>query len=56
MEKLDAHGCLKNQELVELDRQVWICTGYTFRHKTTIQYAEQKADLFGEWKKQHLKL
>ena len=34
------HGCPKNQELVELEQQMWICSSYPFRHKTTLRYAE----------------
>ena len=47
VKNLEVHGCLKIQDLV--DKEVWICSSYPFRHKTTLHCAERKAKLFGNW-------
>ena len=55
-ENLVDHGCLKTQEPTELDEELWICSSYPFRHKTTLHCAGRKAKKFGDWTMQHLKL
>ena len=42
VENLEDHGCPKVRDLV--DEEVWICSSYPFRHKTTIHCAERKAN------------
>ena len=53
VEKLDDYGCPKIQDLVKMD-SLWICSSYTFRHKTRLHCAERKAKLYGEWAMQFL--
>ena len=53
VENLDDHGCQKIQDLVKTD-SLWICSSYTFRHKTRLHCAERKAKVYGEWALQHL--
>ena len=53
VEFLDDYGCPKIQDLVKMDSS-WICSCYTFRHKTRLHCAERKAKLYGEWAIQHL--
>ena len=48
VENLDDYGCPKIQDLVETDSS-WICSSYTFRHKTRLYCAERKAKVYGEW-------
>ena len=43
MENLNDHGCPKVGDLAETDDELWICSSYQFRHKTTFQFAERKA-------------
>ena len=52
-ENLDDCGCPKNQVLVKTD-SLWICSSYTFRHKTRLHCAERKAKVYGECAMQHL--
>ena len=47
VENLEDHGCPKVQDLV--GEEIWICSSYPFRHKTTLHCAERKAKLFGNW-------
>ena len=47
MDNLKDHGCPKIQGL--RDGEIYICSTYPFRHKTTIHCAERKAKLFGNW-------
>ena len=54
VEKLEDHGCPKVQEIV--DEENWICSSYPVRHKTTLQCAERKEKLFGNWIMRHLML
>ena len=53
IENLDDYGCPKIQDLVKTD-SLWICSSYTFRHKTRLHCAERKAKVYGEWAMQHL--
>ena len=53
-ENLENHSCLNFQDLVV--GEMWICSNYPFRHKTTLQCAECRANLFGNWILNHLKL
>ena len=39
--------------LEESDKDMWFCSSYPFRHKTTFHCAEQKEKLIGEWTRQH---
>ena len=50
VESLEDHGCPQIYDLVD---EVWICSSYPFRHKTTLHCAERKAILFGNWIMQH---
>ena len=54
VEKLQDHGCPKDQDLV--DEEIWICSSYPFRHKSTLHCAERKENLFGNWIIRHLML
>ena len=56
VENLDDHGCLKVQELVVSNEEVWICFSYPFPQKTTLHCADVKAKKFGNWTMQHSKL
>ena len=42
VENLDDYGCPKTQDLVKTD-SLWICSSYSFRHKTRLHCAERKA-------------
>ena len=53
VEILGDYGCPKIQDLVKTDN-LWICSSYSFRHKTRLHCAEWKAKVFGEWAMQHL--
>ena len=56
VEILDDYGCPKIQDLAgegEVNSS-WICSSYTFRHKTRLHCAERKAKVYGEWARQHL--
>ena len=53
VENLDDYGCPKIQDLVKTDSS-WICSSYTFRHKTTLHCSERKAKVYGDWAMQHL--
>ena len=53
VEVLNDYGCPKNQDLVKTDNS-WVCSSYTFRHKTRLHCAETKAKVYGEWATQHL--
>ena len=44
---LDDHGCVSVQDLVEVE--MWSCSRYPFRHKTTLHCLDRKAKLFGNW-------
>ena len=52
-ENLDDYGCPEIQDLVKTDSS-WICSIYTFRHKTRLHCAERKATVYGDWTMQHL--
>ena len=54
LENLEDHGCPKVEYLV--DEEMWLCSSYPFRHKTTLHCAECTAKLFGIWIMHHLKL
>ena len=45
VEKLDDHGCFQLHDLV--DEEVWSCSSYPFRRKTTLHCAEREAKMFG---------
>ena len=51
---MEDHGCPKNQDLI--DEEIWICSSYSCRHKTTLQCADRKAKWFDNWRMHHLKL
>ena len=51
VENMEDHGCPKVQDPV--DEEVWICSSYPFRHKTTLHCAERKAKLFLNWIMRH---
>ena len=53
VEKLDDYGCPKIQDLVKTD-SLWICSNYSFRHKTSLHCAEREAKMYGEWAMQYL--
>ena len=53
VENLDDYGCPKLQDLVKVENS-WICSSYTFRHKTRLHYAERKAKVYGDWAMQQL--
>ena len=44
------------QEHVERQEEMWLCSSYLFRHKTTVHWAEYQAKLFDEWTRQQLRL
>ena len=54
VDELDDHDCPKVQDLV--DEEIWICSSYPFRHKTTLRCAEFRAKKFGNWIMHHLNL
>ena len=47
VEKLEDHGSPKVKDL--LDEEMWICSSFAIRHKTTLHCAERKAKLSGNW-------
>ena len=53
VENLDDYGCPKIQDPVRTDI-FWICSSYTFRHKTRLHCAGRKAKAYGEWAMRHL--
>ena len=53
VENLNDYGCPNIQYLVKTDSS-WICSSYTFRHKTRHHCAERKAKVYREWAMQHL--
>ena len=53
VEYLDDNGCPIIQDLVNTDSS-WICSSYSFRHKTTLHCAKRKAKVYGERAMQHL--
>ena len=53
VDNLDDYGCPKIQDLLKTDSS-WICSSYTFRHKTRLHCAERKAKVYGEWDMEHL--
>ena len=52
LENLEGHGCPNVQDLI--DEEIWICSSYPFRHKTTRHCAERKEKLFDNWIMRHL--
>ena len=54
VQTLEDHGCPKVQNLV--DEEIWICSTYPFRLKTTLHCAERKAKLFVNWIMRYLML
>ena len=48
VENLVDYGSPKIQDLVKTDSS-WICSSYSFRHKTRLRCAERKAKVFGGW-------
>ena len=44
VENSEDQGCPKVQDIVA--EEMWICSRYPFRHKTTLHSAERKAKLF----------
>ena len=46
VEKLDDHGCPKTRDLV--NEEIWICSSYPFRNKTTPHCAEREAYTLGK--------
>ena len=58
VEKMHDYGYPKIQDLVG-ERKAsssWICSTYPFRHKTRLHCADGKAEVYGDWAMQHLKL
>ena len=53
VENFDDYGCPKVQDPVKTD-SLWICSSYTFRHKTRLHCAERKSKVYGERAMQHL--
>ena len=53
VENLADYGCPKIQDLVKTG-SLWICSSYSFRHKTRLRCAETKAKVWGECAMQHL--
>ena len=53
VENLDDYGCTKIQDLVKTDTS-WICSSYLFRHKTKLNCADRKSEVYGEWTMQQL--
>ena len=51
---LDRDGSPKFQDL--LDEEMWICSSYTFIHKTLGHCAERQAKVFGNWIMHHIKI
>ena len=45
VKNLEDHGCPEVQDLV--DEEVWICSSFPFRHKTTLHRAARQIKLFG---------
>ena len=56
LEILEHLGCPKVQHLAETDEEMWYCSNYPLRHKTTLHCTERKAKLFGNWPMPHLNL
>ena len=58
VENLDDYACPKTQDFVEEGKanSSWICSSYSFRHKTRLHCAERKAKVYGDWAMQHLNL
>ena len=58
VENLDYYGCSKIQELVGegTANSSWICSSYTFRHKTRLHCGKRKAEVCGDWALQYLNL
>ena len=52
VETLDHYGCTK---ILHLNTD-WLCTSYSYRHKTNLHSTERKAKAFGEWTVQHFDL
>ena len=52
VENLEDHGSPIIQDVFV--EEMWVCSSYPFRHKTTFQCKEHQADLFGNWLKHHL--
>ena len=48
VENLDNYGCPKIQDLVKT-YSLWICSSYTFRHKTRLHCADRKAKVYGDF-------
>ena len=58
VESLVDYGSSKVQDIVG-ERKTdssWICSSYSFRHKTGLHCAEMKAKVFGECAMQHLQI
>ena len=53
VENLDDYGCPKVLNIVKTE-SLWICSSYSFRHKTRLYCAERKAKVYGEWAMQQL--
>ena len=47
VENLDDYGCPKIQDLIKTD-SLWICSSFSFQHKTKLHCAERKAKVYGE--------
>ena len=52
LENVEDHGCPKVQDII--DEEIWICSSYLFRHKTTLHCEESKAKSFVNWIRLHL--
>ena len=47
VETWEGHSSPKVQDLVA--EEMWNCSSYSFKHKTTLRCAEHKANVFGNW-------
>ena len=55
---MDDHGCSKFRNIVDAkaDEKISIRLNETFKHQTTLHFAECKAKMLGNWTLEHLKL
>ena len=56
LENLDVRSCPKFQELLQSDKEMWICSSYPCEHKTTLHCAEEKTKKISDRTMQRLKL
>ena len=53
-EKMDNRHCHKNGDTFdrEADERMSVCSSFTFKHKTTLHWAERKPKFLADWAKQ----